>query len=244
MPHRFYAPEAARGSGAIMLPGEEADHLRRVLRLRVDDEVRVFDGEGHEFSARVAAIDREGVRVALGEPVEPARELPTHITLAQSALKGDKMDDVVRDAVMLGAHAIQPLISLRADLPASAAAARVGRWTRIAIASTKQCGRARLTRIHPPCMLDAWLRAPGGSLPLMLVEPAIVGAKPLRDVLTSPPESASVLVGPEGGWTPEEIELAVAAGRTLVTLGGRTLRADAVALVVLANLQFAWEVEF
>ena len=156
-------------------------------------------------------------------------------------LKGDKMDDVVRDAVMLGAQAIQPLLSARTDVPASAAAARMDRWTRIAIASTKQCGRALLTRILPPLSLEHWLRQPGASLQLMLVEPGVAGATLLREALPDPPDAVTLLVGPEGGWAAEEIDLALASGRTLVTLGARVLRADAVALIALASLQFAWE---
>lgn len=241
MPHRFYAPGAAPGE-RIALDADEAEHLRRVLRLRVNDEVHVFDGRGHEFAARVAAIDRDGVTVAIGEPAGPARETRTPITLVQAVLKGDKMDGVIRDAVMLGVRAIQPLIATRTDGPAPAAA-RAARWTRIALSSTKQSGRAQLARIDPPRTLDEWLMTPRPASTIMAVEPGARtdGVRPLREAVADRPVDAAVLVGPEGGWTPDEIACASEAGATLVTLGDRTLRADAVPLVLLSMLLFAWD---
>lgn len=243
MRHRFYAPEATRGAGVIPLPEDEADHLRRVLRLRAGDEIGVFDGDGREFVARVAAVERSRVLVSIEAAAEPASEMRTAITLAQAVLKSDKMDGVIRDAVMLGAAAIQPIVSALVDVPAVAlgGGGRVERWTRVAIASSKQCGRAVVPRVGAPQAVEEWIGADRAALRLMLVEPGSgASARPLRDVVSSVPDSASVLVGPEGGWAAEEIDLALGAGRTLVSLGGRTLRADAVPLVVLSNLQFAW----
>jgi 16S rRNA (uracil1498-N3)-methyltransferase len=118
----------------------------------------------------------------------------------------------------------------------------VDRWERIVIASAKQCGRARLPQIHRPRAFAEWMTPARGVLRLMLVEPgAATRVAHLRDAVKDVPEDASVIVGPEGGWAPGEIDHAAAAGAQLVTLGARTLRADAVALVVLSMLQFAWE---
>src|SRR4249920_2476565 len=118
--HRFFAPSMDPGDETVALPREEAQQLTRVLRLGVGDTVAIFDGRGHEFLARVASAVRRDVRVQLLSRVEPAAEPPVPITLAQAVLKADKMDDVVRDAVMLGVAAIQPLVTKRTEMTVAA----------------------------------------------------------------------------------------------------------------------------
>src|SRR2546426_11773221 len=105
---RFYVPDAHAPGDLVALPDEEADHLTRVLRLKAGDAVRVFNGRGHEFDAVVDQAGKSGVHVRVGRAAQPAPEPRVAITLAQAVLKGDKMDDVVRDATMLGVAEIQP----------------------------------------------------------------------------------------------------------------------------------------
>src|SRR6478672_2071241 len=100
--HRFFAPALDPGDETVVLPRDEAEHLTRVLRLGAGDTVAVFDGRGHEFVARVTSALRRNVTVQIMSRVEPAVEPAVALTLVQAVLKGDKMDDVVRDAVMLG----------------------------------------------------------------------------------------------------------------------------------------------
>ena len=146
--HRFYAPALDPGDETVALPRDEAEHLTRVLRLGVGDTVAVFDGRGHEFVARVASALRREVRVQIVSRVEPAAESGVPLTLGQAILKGDKMDDVIRDAVMLGAAAIQPIVTKRSETTVAALmrGARVERWRRVALASVKQSRRAVLPR--------------------------------------------------------------------------------------------------
>src|SRR4029077_14960966 len=107
--HRFFAPSLDIGDETVVLPKDEAEHLRRVLRVGVGDTVSVFDGRGHEYLARVASAIRRDVRLQLISRVEPAAEPSVPMTLVQAVLKADKMDEIVRDAVMLGVSAIQPI---------------------------------------------------------------------------------------------------------------------------------------
>jgi 16S rRNA (uracil1498-N3)-methyltransferase len=167
------------------------------------------------------------------------------MTLAQAVLKGDKMDDVVRDAVMLGASAIQPLVTTRSETTVAGLlkGARLERWRRVVLASAKQSGRAVLPEVRTPLTIENYLEEPPAALRMMLVEPsADEEPEPLAALRTIPvPGDVSVMVGPEGGWTAEECGLARKSGVRLMTLGPRTLRADAVGLSALSILQFLWE---
>ena len=243
--HRFYAPDLAPGPDGVRLPAEEADHLARVLRLKAGDEILVFDGRGREFLARVASAGRDGARVELVEPRPAVPEPAVAVTLAQAVLKSDKMDRVVRDAVMLGVSAVRPLWSARTEVPAAALRnrARAERWQRVAVASAKQCGRAVVPPVWEPVDLAALLAGDRSEIRVILVEPGGgPGPGPGADFLrASPrPSSATVLIGPEGGWAPEEAEAARGAGFLPVTLGARTLRADAAGAAAVPILLFAW----
>ena len=261
IPPRFYAPDLNPDRDIVVLRDDEATHLGRVLRLGPGDEVRVFDGRGREHEAFVASIGRRDVSLRVGRRVDAARELSFTLTLAQSALKGDAFDAIVRDATMLGVTAIQPVVAARSEVTSTAIerSRRVDRWRRIAISSAKQCRRAVVPAIGNPLPFAAFVetpfRRPGGSaegigtawggpgdVALMLVEPTAVasGAMVSPPATIAPQPGVVVFVGPEGGWTEAEIDEAVGAGVKLVTLGGRTLRADAAALVALPVLLYAW----
>ena len=247
---RFHAPAAeAPGDHVTLLP-DEAAHLTRVLRLGVGAAVRVFNGRGAEFHGVVDAVAKQSVDIVVGAPCEPVPERRTRLMLAAAVLKGDKMDDVVRDAVMMGVAAVQPLVTARTEVPMASVvrAQRRERWERVAVASVKQCGRAVLPPVREPLEFNAWLSAAdvhsghplAAARPLCLVEPgAAADASALAGLETDAPAEVTIVVGPEGGWTPEEI--ARAAGRCrLVTLRTATLRADAVPIVALAALLAHW----
>jgi 16S rRNA (uracil1498-N3)-methyltransferase len=242
---RFYAPEAGAPGDVVVLPDDEAEHLTRVLRVAIGDSVRAFNGRGSEFDAVVDAAGKSGVRLRIGAPRIPAPEPSVAVTLAQAVLKGDKMDDVVRDAVMLGVAAIQPLITTRTEtsVVALARGRRRERWERIAVSSAKQCGRAVVPAIREPQRLDhSGQAAVRDFLPppvFTCVEPGASLSASLSDVAVSAPRAATLVIGPEGGWTDEELQAAAIYG-ALVTLGGRTLRADAMALVALSALFTRW----
>jgi len=216
----------------------------RVLRLTSGDTVAVFDGRGNEFLGRVAATERRTVRVQILSRIEPPAEPTVALTLVQAVLKGDKMDDVVRDAVMLGVAAIHPIVTARTEVTVAALirGARLDRWRRIALASVKQSRRATLPEIRSPLGFEDFLEEPAPSSRLMLVEPgtsaAVESIGSLRGEPTPP--DAAVLVGPEGGWTEAEWTAARAHRVRLVTLGHRTLRADAVPVAAISVLQFLW----
>jgi 16S rRNA (uracil1498-N3)-methyltransferase len=234
---------ALAGPGELIdLPAEEAEHLTRVLRLTRGAAIRVFDGKGRECLAIVDAVSRGSAQVRIDRVVAAAVEPTLAVTLVQAVLKGDKMDDIVRDAVMMGVAAVQPIITARTESSIAAVerGRRVERWARIAVASAKQCGRAVVPSIGTPKPFADIVHEAGESPPdalaLMLVEPgASPAAVPLRELIAAVPSVATLMVGPEGGWTSEEVALG-ATRCHLVSLGSLTLRADAAPTIGLAAL--------
>lgn len=241
--HRFFAPALDPGDETATLPRDEGEHLTRVLRLGVGDTVSVFDGRGHEFLAKVANVARRDVRVQILSRVEPAPEPAVALTLAQAVLKGDKMDAVIRDATMMGVAAVRPVITERTVVPRGAAE-QPGvqtRWHRIAVASAKQCGRAVVPSIEPAWTLDALIAdsGPAGARRFLLIEPFVAEQSLPIDAAT--PASALILIGPEGGWAPDEVTRALAAGFHPLSLGARTLRAESAPLAALSVLSWIWK---
>lgn len=240
---RFLAVDIDPSSASARLDAEETHHLTHVLRLRPGDEIAVFDGAGREFRARIDRAGRDGAEVTLLEETVPAAEQRVRLTLGQAVLKGDKMDAVVRDATMMGVAAIQPLLTGHAAprTRPSASDRAVRRWLRVAIASSKQCRRAVVPSIGEVTELRAWIRAERADQRVMLVEPsAHADVTPVAALAGQAPSSAALIAGPEGGWTAEEIAWATEAGWTPVTLGHRTLRADAAAAIAIGVLQYIW----
>jgi 16S rRNA (uracil1498-N3)-methyltransferase len=239
---RFFVPDLDPAGPRSALPADEARHLTRVLRLGAGDEIAVFDGRGHEFRARVADAVRDRVQVEILDAIAPAPEPRVPVTLVQAVLKGDGMDAVVRDATMMGVTAVAPIVTARTigRRPALESGRAAERWSRVAVSSAKQCRRATLPIIEPGRPLRDWLAQCGAGLKLILIEPSATsgGEGSLRLLETHAPASLSLLVGPEGGWAPEERQLAEAAGCLPVSLGGITLRADAAPLAALAVVRF------
>jgi 16S rRNA (uracil1498-N3)-methyltransferase len=241
---RFYAPDAHDLDTEIDLPDDEARHVTRVLRLKAGDSLAVFNGRGGEFTATVASATKSRVRVRLGAPAIAKAELAIAFTLAQAVLKGDKMDDVVRDAVMLGYAAVQPIVTARSEvsLAALTRSDRHERWHRIAVSSAKQCGRAVVPAVAPPVAFEG--PASLAHLPspqFLLVEPgASAGTVTISGVAPDAPAAVTLIVGPEGGWTAEELQRCASHAHPL-GLGPLTLRADAAAVVAATALMTHWK---
>ncbi|HLN98168.1 MAG TPA: 16S rRNA (uracil(1498)-N(3))-methyltransferase [Pyrinomonadaceae bacterium] len=241
---RFFAPPGAFSTNldSVTLGSHEARHLREVLRLKAGDEVHVFNGAGKEFQCRIEESRRDSARLRVIAEVAPARpESPLQLTLAVALLKGEKFDLVVQKATELGVTRIVPVMTKLADIrlrDESDAVKRLARWQRIALEAAKQCGRAAVPEIALPVSFQNMVReiAPAGSHRLMFSER---DGKSLREAipLSSNLTQLTALVGSEGGWTDEEIAASQEAGWQLVTLGGRTLRAETAAIAAVVLLQ-------
>jgi 16S rRNA (uracil1498-N3)-methyltransferase len=234
--HRAYAPAATPPS--VELSSGEAHHITRVLRLRVGDDLVVFDGGGREWLGRIVST-AEPVVVDLVEPRVPAAEASVFVTIGIGLLKGDQMDAVVRDVTMLGVMAVAPFVSAHVAIPDGARQTRsIERWQRVAIASAKQSGRAVVPAVEPIVVFEKLLASHIGELIVLCAEPNLRVSREVAPL--SRPERALVLVGPEGGWAASEIGAARAAGAHVLDLGPRTLRAETAPTVALSALWTMW----
>ena len=229
---RLYLPGVHAGESRVHIAGAELRHLR-TLRLQAGARLRVLDDAGGEHDV---VLDRVGAREAVGHIVastRPVRESPLRLTLAPALLKGAKMDLVVEKATELGVHRIAPVTTERVV----GATAHLDRWRRIAVAAAKQSGRTRVPVIDPPAPLAAVVSAPWTGLRLIPWEEE---AARRLDELPTHGDAAVALVGPEGGFTQDEVTLASAHGFVPLTLGPRVLRAETAAIVIVAQCQHRW----
>jgi 16S rRNA (uracil1498-N3)-methyltransferase len=239
---RFYAPACAftEDRALITLDADEARHLRDVLRMRVGEEVYTFDGGGHEFRCSIEVISRHSASLRIVEEVAPKQpESPLRLTLAVALLKGEKLDLVAQKATELGVSQLVLVETENSDVRPREADRdkdrRYLRLQRIVLEAAKQSGRARLPVISGPRRFGEIIAAAESSVRLLFVER---GGDPLPRQIQAPPIAAlTALVGPEGGWSDAEIHSAFEAGWSLVTLGGRTLRAETAAITVAALMQ-------
>ncbi|KWE60890.1 16S rRNA methyltransferase [Burkholderia ubonensis] len=241
---RFFV-EAALSAGAVLtLPADVARHAQ-VLRLQPGDALVLFDGTGGQYRARLVEIDKRSA-VAQLDAFEPAEaEPPYRVTLAQGIAGGDKMDWVIEKAVELGVAAIAPLSTSRGvvRLSGERAEKRVAHWRGIVRASCEQCGRNRVPDVAPVRGFDAWLDAlpaarADGELRLLLSPRASIPFASLPDA--PPAASVTLLIGPEGGLSPDEEHAARAHGFTALSLGPRVLRTETAGAAVLAALAARW----
>jgi 16S rRNA (uracil1498-N3)-methyltransferase len=243
---RFYAPPTAfdNKQTSVTLISDEARHLREVLRLKPGDEVYVFNGEGKEFLSRIEESRRDTARLQVIREVEPARpESQLQLTLALALLKGEKFDLVVQKATELGVARMVPVITKHADIRLrddSERAKRITRWQRISMEAAKQSGRAVVPKIAGVTTFTSLIETASEDKPsncLMFSERNGQSFIQTRDHIAAESKQITALVGSEGGWSDEEIAAARAAGWNIVTLGGRTLRAETAAIAVVALLQ-------
>lgn len=239
---RFHVPGMNSTADRVELPEDEAEHLARVLRLGVGDEIDVIDGRGGLWRAEVVQVGKKSAVVRPLERGTPARELGLPIALVMSVLKGDKVDAVVRDAVMLGVTSVRPVVSERSEIGMAAMArgTRISRWQRIAVASAKQCGRAVVPVIHEATPLDRFWEEKTEGLRLMCVEPSAALGEVFPVDAVHKPKAVELIIGPEGGWAVSEVAAGHDSGAILMSLGARTLRADAVPIVALTALLTTW----
>lgn len=239
---RFYLPNPEIENGRLRIIGPEVRHIRRVLRLKEGDELIIFDGHEKEYKGIIIDQEAHSLWVRVEEIFSVRKESPLEVILAQSLLKGEKMDYLIQKATELGVKKIVPFFSSRSIplLDKSKRLNRLHRWQRIAIEASKQCGRGKIPEVIPLLDFSEMLQsASPDSLRLILWEKEKRRLKNLLKELERGKEIFFV-VGPEGGFSEEEIEESKKEGFIPINLGERILRAETASLCLLSILQYEW----
>ena len=235
--HRFYLTPGQWLVESPTLDSADSHHCADVLRLEVGDKVTLFDGEGSVADAELIAVHRKHCTVRIGAR-SVASPLRCSLTLAQAIPKGKNMDMILQKGVELGASTIVPLLTRRTvvRLDEGEGLRKQERWQQIALEACKQCGRNKTPVVTAPFSLEQFLIQPREEL--LLLASLQPGAVTIKDALAKVPAhpAVTVLVGPEGDFTPEESALALQAGAIPVTLGPMILRAETAALYCLSVL--------
>lgn len=223
----------------LRLDEQASHHLARVLRANVGDEVVLFNGQGGEFEAVIKQIDKKGVDVEVRCFNAREVESPITICLAQGIARGEKMDLIVQKAVELGVAQVVPLLTERCNVRLDTAreTKRVQHWRAVAVSACEQSGRNRIPEITGTQDLTEWLKQVQADYRFVL-SPHIAAKLPELNVANQ--TSIALLIGPEGGLSEEEIQLALTHGFLALNLGPRVLRTETASIAALSVLQYCY----
>ncbi|MEM7503097.1 MAG: 16S rRNA (uracil(1498)-N(3))-methyltransferase [Pseudomonadota bacterium] len=235
---RIYLSQPLESGTTVTLSDERSHYLSRVLRLSTGAKVQAFNGGDEDFAATVLSVRKSRVELSIGESVRNTAEPSLSIRLLQGVARGERMDFVVQKATELGVRRISPVFTdfSVVKLNAERAEKRLQHWENVVRSACEQCGRSQLPTVDRPTPLHEVLTASvGAANRLMFVPDAEI---PLRDITAT--DDVDILIGPEGGFSPQEQRIATAAGFRAVALGPRTLRTETAALAAIAALQTLW----
>ena len=236
---RFFVPKENVQGDLIHVDGPEARHILNVMRMKEGDKVVVFDGTGSEYTGFIKEVKLKSLTVEIISTQTPKRERTLEITLAQSMPKKEKMDYIIEKATELGVHSIIPIISERTIVKVSQERSdnKIARWKKIAQAAAKQCGRTDVPEIkNIQKFYNAVDNINNFDLALMacLAEDTISFKEAISGIGS---EKIIVFIGPEGDFTPDEIEMAKEnTNCKFISLGKRVLKSDTAGLYILSVL--------
>lgn len=240
--HHFFVDRSQVGEREILMTGSDVNHMKNVLRMKEGDEIKVSDGANKIYHCRIMDVAGETIAAEILSIEESFAELPAQIYLFQGIPKGDKMELIIQKAVELGAFAIVPMVTNRVvvKLDAKKEQSKLRRWSAIAESAAKQSGRTIVPEILPVMSFrEVCVYVKEFEHKLIPYECA-KGMERTRELVgrIKPGSKVAVLIGPEGGFEKEEIELAVQAEIEPVTLGKRILRTETAGMSMLSVLMF------
>lgn len=234
---RIYTPQTLSPNSKITLEPEASHHLLKVLRMDIGRPLMLFNGDGYQYTASISRIDKKAVVAIIQKHEHRPNTSPIQTELAIGLSKGDRFDWVLQKATELGVSAIVPLFTERSEVRLSKERIekKMTSWQNIIISACEQCQRNVLPSLQAPQELESYLNACENDLKLVLHH----RSKRALDTQT-PPQSLSLLVGPEGGLSDGEIKYAEQQGFEPLKLGERVLRTETAPLAALSVVQFMW----
>ena len=239
--NRFYHSENLELKHVVELGTQTHIHATKVLRLKVGDQFALFNGDGFDYVARVIELSKHNTSVEIVDRYEVNHESPLKITLSQGLAAGDKMDWIIQKAVELGIQSIQPLLTERSivKLDRERADKKLEHWRTVAISACEQTGRSIIPDISSPVHLTQWLSNQNpttDSLKLILTPAKAQNINHLE----KPSSPVIFMVGPEGGFSEKEMNLALSSTFIPVNFGKRVLRTETASIVALSIMQNLW----
>ncbi|WP_386689239.1 16S rRNA (uracil(1498)-N(3))-methyltransferase [Lonepinella sp. MS14437] len=233
---RIYHPESLENQSQCQLSEDAANHVGRVLRMQVGEKLELFDGSNYIYPAQITESSKKMVSIAILDRQLDDRESPLKIHLGQVISRGERMEFTIQKSVELGVNVITPLWSERCGvkLDAERMEKKIQQWQKIAIAACEQCGRNVVPEIRPMMKLQDWCAEQDGTLKLNLHPRANYSIKTLPQI---PAAGVRLLIGSEGGLSPQEIQQTKQQGFTDILLGKRVLRTETAALTAITALQ-------
>jgi len=230
---RIHQEQRLVSGSSIALDRESSHYVGRVLRLKPGDGVNLFNSEDGEFTATVTAVDRNEVTVQLEDPVANAANPILSVRLGLGLSRGERFDYAIQKSTELGVSEITPLVTdyCEVRLNKDRTDNRLMHWRRVAISASEQCGRSAVPSINEPVSLSAWVREHHGGILLDAGGKAALATR-------QPVDTFNLLIGPEGGFSDEEVALALRCGYDAVRLGPRILRTETAPVVALTLMQY------
>ncbi|QDC96746.1 16S rRNA (uracil(1498)-N(3))-methyltransferase [Candidatus Methylopumilus universalis] len=239
--NRFYHSEKLELKHVVELIAQTHIHATKVLRLKVGDQFALFNGDGYDYVAKVIELSKHKTSVEIIDRYQVNHESPLKITLAQGLAAGDKMDWIIQKAVELGIQSIQPLLTERSivKLDRERADKKLEHWRTVAISACEQTGRSIIPDILSPIHIVQWLSNQhqiANSLKLILTPAKAQNINHLE----KPSSPVVFMVGPEGGFSEKEMNLALSSSFVPVNFGKRVLRTETASVVALSIMQNLW----
>lgn len=234
---RLYTIQSLNANSEILLVDEAAHYISKVLRIRPDDYVKLFNGNDGEFQARIISIDKKSVTALLEGRLETGADPSFAIHIGLGLSRGERMDYAIQKATEAGISSITPLLTERCEvkLKGDRVDNRLSHWERIAISACEQSGRCVVPTIESPLTLADWLSIPRSGAKFVLDHRGESGLPTLEK-----PESVTFLIGPEGGLSEEEVNLAQDNHFIGARLGPRVLRTETAPIVAISLAQHLW----
>ncbi len=236
---RFHCPQPLSIGLHLDLPAAVAHHVN-VVRLAPGDAVTLFNGDGGEYTAVLDTVEKRRASATIKAFTPREAELPYSITLAQGLPEGSKMDWILEKAVELGVAAVQPLAARRCvvKLAGERADKKLSHWQGVLVAASEQCGRNRVAHLAPVMEFRDWIGQQDLHRRILLTPRA---TQSLADwARHQPPQALAIMVGPEGGFSDEEEQAALAHGALALSMGPRVLRTETAALCAVSALNAVW----